>query len=183
MKYFQTITLKDGRTCVIRNGMEQDAETVLSNYILTHSQTDFLTTYPEETTFTVDQEKEYLKKKADNDREIELVAEVDEKIIGTAGVDRIGTAEKIRHRASFGISIEEAFWGMGIGWALTNGCIECAGTAGYSQIELEVVSDNRRALALYQRAGYVEYGRNPQGFRSRKSGWQETVLMRRELDS
>ena len=52
MKYFQTITLKDGRTCVIRNGMEQDAEAVLSNYILTHSQTDFLMTYPEETTFT-----------------------------------------------------------------------------------------------------------------------------------
>lgn len=155
---------------------------MLSNYILTHAQTDFLTTYPEETTFTVDQEKEYLKKKADNDREIELVAEVDGKIIGTAGVDRIGTAEKIRHRAYFGISIEEAFWGMGVGWALTNGCIECAKVAEYSQIELEVVADNIRALALYQRAGYVEYGRNPQGFRSRKSGWQETVLMRRELD-
>ena len=62
-------------------------------------------------------------------------------------------------------------------------CIECAKTAGYSQMELEVVADNRRALALYQRAGYVEYGRNPRGFRSRKTGWQETVLMRRELDS
>lgn len=65
---------------------------------------------------------------------------------------------------------------------MTNACIECAKAAGYSQMELEVVADNRRAFALYQHAGYVEYGRNPRGFRSRENGWQETVLMRRELD-
>lgn len=182
MKYFQTIALTDGRTCVIRNGAEQDAEAVLSNFILTHAQTDFLTTYPEETTFTVDQEKEYLKKKSDSDCEIELVAEVDGKIVGTAGVDLIRAAEKTRHRASFGISIEQTFWGVGIGWALTSACIECARAAGYSQIELEVVADNKRALELYQRAGFVEFGRNPRGFLSRQSGWQKTVLMRRELD-
>ena len=182
MKRFQTITLKDSRTCVIRNGTECDAEAVLSNFILTHAQTDFLTTYPEETTFTVEQERAYLKKKADSDREIALVAEVEGTIVGTAGVDLLRAAEKTRHRASFGISIEQAYWGLGIGWALTNACIECAITAGYAQIELEVVADNKRALALYQRAGYVEYGRNPRGFRSRQSGWQETVLMRRDLD-
>ena len=78
MKYFRTITLTDGRTCVIRNGTERDAEAVLSNFILTHKQTDYLMTYPEETTFTVDQEKEYLKKKTDSDREIELVADAAE---------------------------------------------------------------------------------------------------------
>ena len=62
MKYNRTITLKDGRTCVLRNGTEQDAKAVLDNFILTHGQTDFLTTYPEETPFTIEYEKEYLKK-------------------------------------------------------------------------------------------------------------------------
>ena len=32
------------------------------------------------------------------------------------------------------------------------------------------------------RNGTVEYGRNPKGFRSRFSGWQELVLMRLDLD-
>ena len=41
MKYNRTITLKDGRTCVLRNGTEQDAKAVLDNFILTHGQTDF----------------------------------------------------------------------------------------------------------------------------------------------
>ena len=32
------------------------------------------------------------------------------------------------------------------------------------------------------RNGTVEYGRNPKGFRSQFSGWQELVLMRLELN-
>ncbi|MBQ7681453.1 MAG: GNAT family N-acetyltransferase, partial [Oscillibacter sp.] len=54
--------------------------------------------------------------------------------------------------------------------------------AGYAQLELAAVSENARALALYRSAGFVEYGRNPRGFRSRLTGWQELVLMRLELD-
>ena len=38
VKYRKAVTLKDGRTCVIRNGTEQDAEGVLSNFILTHGE-------------------------------------------------------------------------------------------------------------------------------------------------
>ena len=55
--------------------------------------------------------------------------------------------------------------------------------AGYTQLELEVVAENRAALALYKSVGFEEYGRNPKGFRSRTGGWQELVLMRLELDA
>lgn len=182
MEYSGTIKLKDGRTCILRNGTEQDAQGVLDNFILTHAQTDFLTTYPEEVTFTLEQEKQYLKKKTDSSREIEIVAEVEGTIAGTAGVDVIRAAEKTKHRASFGISIAKAWWGLGIGRGLTEACIQCAKAAGYTQLELEAVADNKRAVALYQSVGFAEYGRNPKGFFSRVSGWQETVLMRLELD-
>ena len=181
MKYSKMIALKDCRSCILRNGTEQDAQAVLSSFIQTHGETDFLMTYPDEATLTVDQEREYLRRKTDSDREIELVAEVEGAIVGTAGIEGLGTAEKVRHRASFGISVERPWWGLGIGRALTVACVECARAAGYAQLELEVVGENRRALALYRRAGFVEYGRNPRGFRSRLTGWQETVLMRLEL--
>ena len=182
MIYSCTVTLKDGRTCIIRNGAEEDAEGVLANFLLTHGETDFLTTYPEETPFTVEFEKEYLKRKAAAEYDVSLVADVGGRIVGTAGVDRLSASEKVRHRAHFGISIEKASWGLGIGRALMNACIECARKAGCLQLELEVVADNKRAVALYQRAGFTEYGRNPKGFRSRRTGWQELVLMRLELD-
>ena len=36
MKYNKTITLKDGRTCCLRNGEEKDGAAVLTNFNLTH---------------------------------------------------------------------------------------------------------------------------------------------------
>ena len=65
---------------------------------------------------------------------------------------------------------------------MTEACMECAKAAGYAQMELEVVAENRTAIALYESVGFVEYGRNPKGFRSRLTGWQELVLMRLELN-
>ena len=181
MKYCKTVILKDGRTCIVRSGTQQDAQGVWDNFVLTHGETEFLTTYPEEVTYTLEQEEAYLKQKEESDREAALLAEVDGKIVGTAGINCINAAEKTRHRASFGISIAKAWWGFGIGRALTEACIECAKTAGYLQLELEVVADNRRATELYKSVGFIEYGRNPKSFRSRNSGWQENVLMRLEL--
>ncbi len=181
MQYHKTIALKDGRICVLRNGTEEDGQALLDIFNLTHAQTDYLRSYPEESTHTAQQEAEFLKQKAESSDEIEILAELDGKIVGTAGIGCVGRKEKTRHRAEFGISVDKAYWGLGIGRALTNACIECAGAAGYAQLELEAVAENRNALALYESAGFVEYGRNPKGFRSRLSGWQEIVLMRLEL--
>ena len=182
MEYHETITLKDGRTCVIRNGTAADGEGVLRNFVLNHAQTDYLTTYPDEVTFTVEQEAAYLQKKTDSPNEAELVAEVDGRIVGQAGIEAQGRAEKMKHRASFGISIDRDFWGLGMGRALTRACIELARQAGYGQLELAAVAENEHALALYESEGFTEYGRNPRGFCSRFTGWQELVYMRRELD-
>ena len=69
------------------------------------------------------------------------------------------------------------YWGLGLGKALTRACIECAGEAGYVQLELNVVADNKRAVTMYQDLGFTEFGRNPRGFHSRMSGYQEVVYM------
>ena len=182
MNYFKTITLKDGRICRLRNGTEQDGPSVLEFFILAHGQTDYLLTYPDETGMTAKQEAEFLKAKTESGSEIELLAEIDGQVVGTAGFERVGLKDKIKHRAEFGISIDQKYWGLGIGRALTRACIDCAGKAGYAQLELEVVAENRPAIALYQSEGFVEYGRNPRGFRSRLTGWQTLVLMRLELN-
>lgn len=181
MKYHQTITLKDGTACVLRNGVTQDGQAALDNFALCHTQTDFLLTYPGESTATAEEEAAYLQKKADSPDEIELVAEVNGKIIGMAGVERVSPKQKLRHRCDFGISIDKAYWGLGVGGALTEACIACARQAGYEQMELEVVADNERAVRLYEKAGFVEYGRNPRDFKSRYTGYQEVIYMRLEL--
>ena len=181
MKYHEIVKLKDGRDCVLRSASSADAAAVLDCFIRTHGETDFLLTYPLEMTMTEEQEGEYLRTKEESAGAVELLALVDGKTVGTAGIDAVGTRDKLKHRAELGISVEKAFWGLGIGRALLRGCVACAKEAGYAQLELSVVGENERALALYESEGFVEYGRNPRGFRTRDGRWQELVLMRMEL--
>lgn len=183
MQYHKTIILKDGRTCVLRSGTERDGHALLDVFIQTHTQTDFLIDYPEEITMTVEQEIQFLKEKSESEKEIALLAELDGNVIGSAGIWCIRDREKLRHRAGFGISILDAYWGAGIGRAMTEACIECAMSAGYSQLELDVLAENEKAIALYRSVGFTEYGRNPRGINLRGSGYRELVLMRLELDS
>ena len=183
MELNNTVTLKDGRACILRNGTASDGQALLDVFNLTHEQTDFLLTYPEEHRYTAQQEADFLHEKTDSADEIELLAELDGEVVGCAGINCVGRKEKIRHRAEFGISVDKAYWGLGIGRALTEACIECAKKAGYIQLELEVVAENRSAIGLYESVGFVEYGRNPKSFLSRFTGWQEVVLMRLDMDN
>lgn len=165
----------------MRNGTESDGQAVFDNFNLTHGETDYLLSYPEENSFDAERESRFLKEKTESENEVELVAVVDNAVVGTAGIEAVGTKYKVRHRARFGISVAKAFWGLGIGQALMTACIECARAAGYVQLELNVVAANERALAMYRKAGFVEFGRNPKGFRSRTAGFQEVIDMRLEL--
>lgn len=181
MEYNKTIRLKDGRECVLRAATQVDAQAVYDNFELTHSETEYLLSYPGENSFTVTQEAQFLKEREQAENEAELCAVVEDRIVGTAGIGAVGAKDKIKHRAEFGISVERAWWGLGIGRALTLACIECAKRAGYVQLELDVVGTNERAVALYKSLGFLEFGRNPKGFRTRSGKWQELILMRMEL--
>ncbi len=181
MEYYQMITLKNGIECCLRNGTEQDGQAVFDHFNLTHGETDYLLSYPDENSFSAEQERQFLKEKTESRNEVEIVAVVDHAVVGTAGIEAAGSKYKIRHRAEFGISVAKAFWGLGIGSALVKACIECAKAAGYLQLELNVVAANERAVSIYKKAGFIEYGRNPRGFHSRMTGFQEIISMRLEL--
>ncbi len=181
MKYTQSIQLKNGKEALIRNCDESDGSAVLEVFNKTHEETDYMLTYPEESSFTTEQEAQYLHEKTLSSNEVELVAIVDGKFAGTAGIEAVGDKIKLRHRADFGIGLLKEYWGLGIGKALTMACIQCARDAGYDQLELNVVAENERAIALYRSLGFVEFGRNPKGFKSRLTGYQELIYMLLEL--
>lgn len=181
MRFEQRIILKNGKEAWLRNGDADDGSAVYEVFNATHAETDFLLSYPEENTFDPEQEAAFLEAKAKSPNGIEILAFVDGKVAGLAGIEAVGAKYKVKHRAEFGISILKEYWGLGLGKALTKACIQCARDAGYVQLELNVVSENRKALSLYQDLGFKEFGRNPRGFHSRISGFQELVYMLLEL--
>lgn len=177
MRYNQKVILKNGKEALLKNGEAADGSAVYENFNATHAETDYLLSYPDENSFDPKQEADFLKEKTESANEIEIIALVDGKVVGTAGIEAVGTKHKVKHRAEFGISILREYWGLGLGKALTAACIQCARDAGYLQLELNVVADNERAIALYKDMGFKEFGRNPIGFNSRTNGFQELVYM------
>ena len=181
MRYAETVLLQGGVELLVRNAVASDARALRDIMQRTHAETDYLLSYPDEQSVDDEQEARALAETERSDNEVELVAVVDGKIVGSAGVTAAGSRRKVLHRARFGISILKEHWGMGIGRVLMEASIDCARQAGYTQLELEVVADNERAVSLYRCAGVEEYGRNPRGYRSTAVSYQELVHMRLEL--
>ena len=181
MRYYQKIILKNGKEALLRNGDASDGICVYENFNATHAETDYLLSYPDENSFDHEQESEFLEEKTRSSDEIEIIAIIDGIVAGTAGIEAVGRKYKVKHRAELGISILKEYWGLGLGKALTKACIQCAREAGYTQLELNVVAENEAAISLYQSLGFEEFGRNPRGFNSRESGYQELVYMLMEL--
>ncbi len=177
MKYTQNIVLKNGMEALIRNADAPDGANVFEVFNLTHAESDYLLSYPDENSYNPEQEAQFLANKTNSSNEIELIAVIDGKVAGTAGIEAVGSKHKVKHRAELGISILKEYWGLGLGKALIQACIQCAREAGYVQLELNVVAENERAISLYKSLGFEEFGRNPRGFNSRISGYQELVYM------
>ena len=184
MEYSKTITLKDGQEVILRNAVIEDAKAVLDIFNKTHEETEFLLTYPEENPFTIEDEVKFLDETEKSKNEIEILACIakDEKdedyiVVGSAGFYPVGKMMKLKHRANFGISVLKNYWGLGLGKELTKAAIECAKEAGYESLELDVVAENEAAINLYKKFGFIEFGRNPYGFKTRDGKYQELVLM------
>ena len=95
MRYRETIRLKNGKEALLRNGDKADGDVVYDIFTRTHAETDYLLSYPDENSFSVEEEGEFLHEKTESDREIEIIALVDERVVGTAGIEQVGKKYKV----------------------------------------------------------------------------------------
>ena len=181
MRYQQQVTLKDGTAIVLRSLERQDAGAAVFCFRKVAGETDFLLRETDECGVTIAQEEEILARKADDPREMLLGVFFGNELIGMAGLNAAGQLSRVRHRASVGVSLVRAHWGKGIGTAMMHAVIECAKEAGYEQLELEVVKDNTRAIALYARFGFVSIGRIPNAIKYRGGRYADMCLMIRQF--
>lgn len=169
--------LKGGQVCILRSDEEADAEAFVRYSLQVRTEADYLPAGVDEAEHDPVKMVRRLEIPKTSPTDIQICAFVDGVLVGSAGVTLIRNRRKMLHRAEFGISILQAYDGLGIGNALTEQCIACAKQAGFLQLELEVVAENEKAIRPYQKHGFVEYGRNPLGFRCGDGNCQELVLM------
>ena len=85
-------------------------------------------------------------------------AEGGEIIAGTAGITVYGNP-RMRHSAGIGIMVHREYQGKGIGKALMQALLDIADNwLMLVRVELTVFVDNERAIALYEKMGFVKEG-------------------------
>ena len=182
MEYTEkTVTLKSGRTCLIRRPEEADAEALLEYLKTTAGETPYVIRGPEEVRTSLEEEVEFIRRNRDDPRGLMLLAFVDGQLAGTCSFAAVNNRNRTRHRCAVGIALYQKFWGMGIGTALLGEILDMAKSAGYEQAELEAVSANEPATALYRKFGFETTGTVPRAFRYGDGTYADFLFMVKRL--
>lgn len=151
--------LPDGRLVLIRRALPEDAGAVLDYLRMVGGETINLTFGSEGPGITEEEEREYLSRVTASDNSLAIVALADGRIVGGLTYDG-GRRPRLRHVGEFGISVAQAYAGLGIGRALLEYMIDWAQATGVvRKINLKVRVDNAPAIRLYERMGWVHEGR------------------------
>ena len=168
---------RDGRPYIIRPITGNDAAQAIDFLRTVDGETRFLAREPGEFNLTLEQERDFLQRRLESPRIWMAAAEMAGQLVGICGVDEQSSHLRMRHRATLAISLRQSHWRCGIGSNLLQAAIAWCKQQGFEQLELEVVAGNTRALALYERFGFVAYGTRPHALKYADGSYGDEICM------
>ena len=142
----------ESRIFTIERAQAQDAAPLLQYLKIVGGETENLSFGAEGVPLSTEAEQAILRAQAESKDNAQYLAKAGGEIIGTASLNR--RHNRMQHRGVFGISLKKAWWGCGAATVLAHGVLDFAREAGIEQVNLEVRSDNKRAIALYEKLGF-----------------------------
>ncbi|MDF2891589.1 MAG: family N-acetyltransferase [Clostridia bacterium] len=181
--YRKEYLLNDGQQLIIRTPEPGDAEGLIDQMQAADRETKFLARESDEFNFTVEQEREFIKNRtADEDGRF-LIGELDGRIIANCSVGLVQNKKRYLHRAEMGIAVVKDCWNKGIGKKLMQECINWCKEKGVEQLELEVVTQNNRAVSMYKNFGFEIYGTKKHALKYSDGTYADEYYMILFLDS
>lgn len=108
-----------------------------------------------------------------------LVACIDGKVVGVAGLEQHTRSPRRRHAAELGMAVHDRWQGRGIGGALLGALLDVADHwFDVTRVELTVYVDNAPAIELYERAGFEVEG-TLRGYAYRGGAYVDAYAMAR----
>lgn len=180
---FEPIEIVDklGRTVILRNAEASDADDLIKYLKITTSETPYLFREPDEIFLTHKQEEDFIKKCIDAKRELMLIATIEGEHIGNCSLMSFGSYKRYFHRCKIAIALYQKFCGNGIGKIMMQTVLDVAKRVGYEQAELEVISDNKGAIALYKTLGFEKYGSFPGDMKYADGSYADADWMMKRL--
>lgn len=181
MVFNTKVTDKTGKEIELRNAELKDAEALLNYLKVTNTESKYLICEPDEITMSLDDEKAFITRKTESENDLLLLAFENGKHIGNCSLMSVGTSTRYKHRCTIAIALYKAYCGRGIGRLMLETVLSEAKKLGYGQAELEVVTENLGAIALYESVGFVKCGVLPNSMKYRDgttvdSYWMVKIL-------
>ena len=143
---------------IYREATALDAEALLLHLHTVGGETDNLTFGVDSFNISPEREGRFISRFASTEGDIMLVALDGERVVGN-GIIEHNRIPRLSHRAELSVTVLRDFWGQGIGKRLIEMLLEFSKKAGHEVVTLTVRADNERAIALYERTGFVTVGR------------------------
>ncbi|WP_079477287.1 GNAT family N-acetyltransferase [Halobacillus salinus] len=173
----QNYHLKNKVSIIIRTARPEDAEQVLALTQSVIRTASFLLTTKEEFHLTQEIQTEFLDSLWMAEGKLAILAEYDGQVVGFLDFHN-GRKIRNQHKGSFGMSVKEDFRGMGIGKALLEQLMKWAKAHNLiEKLSLEVFSKNKPAMALYEKAGFKEEGRQRKAIKYRNDSYDDLIIM------
>lgn len=147
----------NGHELLVRVARKKDAKTIVDFMRKIVNETPYLLSEPKEFKLTIKQEELFIESYNNSLDSIFLLGFLDGKHVGICSMTG-NEKQRLKHRASLSISIYQEYTRKGIGSVMFEKLIEIAKDSGKEQLELEVISTNEAALALYKKYGFEIYG-------------------------
>jgi putative acetyltransferase len=107
------------------------------------------------------------------------VAVVGGDVVGQLGLMTNTRRARRKHAAEIGMGVRDDYWGKGVGSALVSFAIDAAENwLNVSRLELNVYTDNERAIALYTKHGFEKEG-EMRAFAFRNGRYVDALMMAR----
>ncbi len=178
MKYNEKkLILKNGKELSFRSCNGNDAKTFLDFFIQVAGETENMARYPEEITISVEKQKEVLDRIESSPIQGSIGAFDGNRMIANINFGCVAYRSKMKHRASFGITVMKEYWNLGLGSMMISEMLEFLNEQGYEQVELEVLESNVNAIYLYNKHGFKECGRIPHGIKLRSGEYVDLISM------
>jgi RimJ/RimL family protein N-acetyltransferase len=172
-------TSRTGDPFVIRCAEPDDAMDLLAHAKAVAQESDFLLTEPDEFNMTEDEERKWIQDHLDGLGNICLLAEASGVIIGSLGCEN-GKRRRAAHRGTFGMAVIEEWRRQGVGTALLQCFLAWAESSPMiEKVGLGVFATNEPAIALYQKSGFVEEGRQPKEIKIGPGRYDDVILLYR----
>ena len=180
---FEEISIQDklGRTVVLRNARPEDSADLIQYLKTTSAETPYLIREPDEIKITEENEKQFIQAKIDDERELMLVAFVDGKHVGNCSLMSIAPYKRYIHRCDVAIALYKEYCGCGIGKAMLQTVLDVAKSVGFEQAELEVMAENKDAIALYEKLGFKKFGTFPDNMKYADGSYMDAYWMMKKL--